>query len=131
VVNVLLDTNAYSAMRRGHPFVLDRVQRAETLCMSSVVVGEILFGFRAGSRAQRNISVLEAFLASPGVRFLPVTLTTADRYSRIAVALRRKGTPIPTNDIWIAAHALETGGDLLSADQHFRHIDGLAWVELQ
>ena len=128
-MNVLLDTNAYSAMRRGHPFVLDRVQRAETLCMSSVVVGEILFGFRAGSRAQRNISVLEAFLASPGVRFLPVTLTTADRYSRIAVALRRKGTPIPTNDIWIAALVQQHHLLLYSRDSHFDALPQLSRLE--
>ena len=59
---------------------------------------------------------------------------TADRYStifaRIAAALRAKGSPIPTNDVWIAAHALETGADLVSADRHFESVDGIAWLRL-
>ena len=59
-----------------------------------------------------------------------MTLTTADRYSRIAAALRTKGRPIPSNDIWIAAHAMETGADLISADRHFEQIDGLAWTHV-
>ena len=57
-----------------------------------------------------------------------MTLTTADRYSRVAAALRVKGRPIPSNDIWIAAHTLETGADLVSYDRHFGEIDGLAWI---
>lgn len=59
-----------------------------------------------------------------------MTMTTADRYARVAVQLRRKGRPIPTNDIWIAAHAMETGADLVSLDEHFAEVDGLAWVRV-
>jgi tRNA(fMet)-specific endonuclease VapC len=71
---------------------------------------------------------LEDFLASAYVSFLPVTLVTADRFGRIAASLRRKGRPIPSNDIWIAAHTMESGSELLSFDQHFKEVDGLAWV---
>lgn len=60
---------------------------------------------------------------------LPVTLVTADRFGRIAATLRRKGRPLPTNDIWIAAHAMESGADLLSFDGHFEHVEGLAWIQ--
>ena len=60
--------------------------------------------------------------------FVPATRVTADRFGMIAIRLRRKGQPIPTNDIWIAAHALETGTDLVSFDRHFAAIDGLAWI---
>jgi tRNA(fMet)-specific endonuclease VapC len=59
---------------------------------------------------------------------VPVTYTTADRFGRVAAALRAKGRPIPTNDMWIAAHAMETGAELLSFDQHFEAVDGLAWA---
>ena len=52
-------------------------------------------------------------------------------YSRIAASLRAKGRPLPTNDVWIAAHAMETGADLVSADRHFEHVDGIAWVRLK
>jgi tRNA(fMet)-specific endonuclease VapC len=76
------------------------------------------------------MAALEVFLESPYVSLVPVTLTTADRFGRIAAALRAKGRPLPTNDIWIAAHAMETGAELLSFDEHFGAIDGLAWVAL-
>ena len=59
-----------------------------------------------------------------------MSFTTADRYSRIAVGLRAKGRPIPSNDIWIAAHTMETGADLVSCDRHFEQIDGLAWIHV-
>lgn len=64
------------------------------------------------------------FLEDPNVRLLPVTWDTADFFGRISAELRRKGRPIPTNDIWIAAHAQETGADLISSDPHFDHIEG-------
>ncbi len=64
----------------------------------------------------------------PFVSFVPVGPVTADRYSRVMTALKAKGRPIPTNDVWIAAHAMETGADLVSADRHFEHVDGIAWI---
>ena len=98
-MRILLDTNAYSALMRGHAEVADMAE-------------------------------LDAFLDNPYVSLVPVTLTTADRFARIAAALRARGRPIPTNDIWIAAHAMETGAEMLSFDEHFGAIDGLAWVAL-
>jgi tRNA(fMet)-specific endonuclease VapC len=128
-VNVLLDTNAYSAIASAHPGATDLMRRAESLVFSTVVLGEVLAGFRHGSKLAENLERLRRFVAQPRVTLVPVTWTTADRYSRIYAALRRKGKPIPTNDMWIAAHALETGADLLSFDPHFGHVDGLAWVD--
>jgi len=128
-MKLLLDTNAYTALFRGHEGVAARVRRAEQVLISVVVVGELLFGFRNGSRYESNHEELEDFLASPYVALLQVTLVTADRFGRIAASLRRKGRPLPTNDIWIAAHAMESGADLLSFDRHFAQVDGIAWVE--
>jgi len=65
--------------------------------------------------------------SSSFVSLLEVSLLTADRFGRIAAALRKKGMPIPTNDIWIAAHAMQSGAELLSYDAHFARIDGLVW----
>jgi tRNA(fMet)-specific endonuclease VapC len=96
--------------------------------MSAVVAGELLFGFRNGSRFAANRSDLDAFLAAPRVRFLPTTFTTADRYGSISASLRRRGRPLPQNDIWIAAQALEHGADLISFDDHFGAVEGLAWI---
>lgn len=129
-MRVLLDTNAYSGMMRGDKAVVGWLGKAEEVLLSSVVAGELLFGFRQGSRLKKNLAELDTFLDNPYVSLLPVTMTTADRFSRIAVALRQKGRPIPTNDIWIAAHAMEMGADLLSYDAHFGQIDGLVWVNL-
>jgi len=128
-MTVLLDTDAYSALMRGHAAVAARVRAAEHLLLSVIVVGELLFGFRSGSRYEKNRKDLEAFLANPYAALVPVTWVTAERFGRIAAALRAKGTPIPTNDIWIAAHAMETGADLVSFDQHYAHVDGVAWID--
>ena len=129
-MKVLLDTNAYSALKRGVDGVVRRVTRAETVFLSTVVAGELLAGFRQGTRLRKNLVELEAFIDNPHVTVVPVSYVTADRFGRIAAALRAKGRPIPTNDIWIAAHAMETGADLLSFDAHFVEVDGLAWIDL-
>ena len=75
----------------------------------------------------RTSRSFKLFLESPYVSLATVSIVTADRYSRIAASLRAKGRPIPTNDIWIAAHAMETGTELVSFDQHFDNVDGLVW----
>ena len=129
-MKVLLDTNAYSGMMRGDESVVHHIVKAQQILLSSIVAGELLFGFRQGARLKKNLAELETFLDNPSVSLLPVTLTTADRFGGIVVALRVKEKSIPTNDIWIAAHAFEAGADLLSFDKHFGHIDGLAWIDL-
>lgn len=128
-MKVLLDTNAYSALRRGQKLVVEQVRRSEEVLLSIVVVGELLFGFRNGTRHEENLRALKAFAEDPNVRLLPVTWDTADWFGRISAGLKRKGRPIPTNDIWIAAHAMEEGADLISSDPHFGNIDDLPWVE--
>ena len=127
-MRLLLDTNAYSALMRGHREVAARAREANRILMSPIVVAELLFGFRLGRRQRENVARLDAFLANPFVETLPITRTTADRFARLAAALRGRGRPIPTNDLWIAAQVVESGADLLSADSHFGEIDGLAWI---
>ena len=126
----LLDTNAYVALKRGHAGVADLVRDSTQLVFSMIVLGELLFGFRNGSRYERNARELEELLADARVEVAPVTRTTADRFGRIAAALRKAGQPIPTNDIWIAAHAFEMGCELLSFDEHFDAVPGLVWTQL-
>jgi tRNA(fMet)-specific endonuclease VapC len=127
-MRILLDTNAYAAWKRGDDATAELVRRAEEILFSAIVAGELNFGFRRGSHTRRNLAELDELLASPFVRFLDVTATTADRFGRIAFDLREKGSPIPTNDIWIAAHAMQTGADLVSFDRHFEAVDGLVLV---
>lgn len=122
-----MDTNAYSAMLQGHDEVCALVRRSEQVLISMVVIGELLAGFRHGSRYEANRRVLDQFLANPYVSSVPVTLATADRFGRVWAGLSAKGKPIPTNDVWIAAHAMETGAEMLSFDRHFHEVEGLAW----
>ncbi len=121
----LLDTNAYVELLKGNAAVADLVRNVERLTFSMVVVGELLFGFRNGNRYDRNLAALDDFLNQPWIELQPVTRTTADRFGRIAAGLRKAGTPIPTNDVWIAAHALETGAELITFDRHFDNVRGL------
>ena len=121
-MNVLLDTSAYSALQRGNQRVLDVMRRSETVAVSAVVLGELYSGFRAGNRWAENTAQLAQFLGKPSVRALDVTEETALRYAEVDVYLRKKGRPIPRNDVWIAATALEHGLQLLTLDVHFREI---------
>jgi len=126
----LLDTNAYVALKRGHPAVSELVRASTELSFSTVVLGELYFGFRNGSRFEKNAEELDELLADARVELLPVTRTTADRFGRIAAALRKHGKPIPTNDVWIAAHAFESGAELVTFDRHFAAVPGLAWIHV-
>ena len=129
-MRVLLDSNAYSRLMRGDEQTAAVVRDATEILMSAVVIGELLYGFRNGTRFDRNAADLRSSLDNPYVSFVSVGPITADRYSRIAAELRAKGNPIPTNDVWIAAHTMETGADLASADRHFEAVGGIAWLRL-
>ena len=101
------------------------LESADVAIIPTVVLGELYAGFAAGSRQQANLSELEKFLGMPGVQVFSVTAGVAARYGSVFHALRRAGTPIPTNDIWIAAIALECGARLVTLDAHFDAIPTL------
>jgi tRNA(fMet)-specific endonuclease VapC len=124
----LIDTNIYSLAMRGEPEVVDRLQRLDEVGFSVVSLGELLVGFRAGSREAKNRQELGLFLDSPRVCLLTVDEETADFYAVIVLALKRAGTPIPTNDIWIAALAQRHGLPVYTRDAHFQAIPGLLLV---
>jgi tRNA(fMet)-specific endonuclease VapC len=127
-MRLLLDTNAYSALAEARPDVGQHIREAEEVMISTVVLGEVLFGFHNGSRYEQNRRVLDKFLREPKVRIVTLTLTTAERFGEIFANLRKRGKPIPTNDIWIAAQAIENDADLLSSDPHFKYIESLSWL---
>ena len=128
---LLLDTNAYSKYLRGDPRILDALAGAGLVYMSVFVLGELFSGFRSGSKEKANRQILEAFIAKPVVRVLDATRETADYFGLIKSSLEKAGRPIPLNDVWIAAHALETGSVLVTYDAHFSVVPGLRlWDEL-
>ncbi len=117
-----LDTSAYSHFKRGDERVVSLLESAEWIGMPTVVLGELWMGFLGGARLERNLAELREFLANPVVNELPVDGEVARVYAEIAVALRRAATPIPTNDIWIAATAANIGATVLTHDDHFNKI---------
>lgn len=123
---LVLDTSAYSHFRRGHDEVLDAIATAEIVVLPATVLGELAAAFEHGHRTQENRTVLAQFLDEPFVVSQPVTDAVAQRYGMIHAQLRRSGQPIPVNDIWIAAATFDCGGHLLTFDQGFARIDGLA-----
>jgi len=122
VSRIFLDTSAYSAFKRGHPRIRHRIREAAQIQLSPVVLGELRAGFLKGNRLAANLAELAQFLASPRVEVVPVEEETAERYAVIFDSLRRAGVPIPTNDIWIAAGAMQYGAVLLTTDPHFQAV---------
>lgn len=125
VKDVVLDTNAYAAFKQGNADALDVVQRAARVMLPSIVVGELLAGFAAGSREAQNRLELQQFLFVGRVVLLPVDAATAEYYATVYRNLRHKGRPIPTNDMWIAAVTLQHRLALFSYDQHFKQVDNM------
>ena len=121
-MRLLLDTSAYSAFMKGHAEIRSAVQGNEEIFLSSVIIGELIAGFIKGGRRRKSEGELRRFLASPRVAVLDVTEETAERYAVILNSLWRAGTPIPTNDIWIAASAMEYGLRLLTTDGHYQKV---------
>jgi len=121
-----IDTNVYSQFRRGEPAALRALRTSHEIHLPLMVLGELLAGFAAGSHAARNREELARFLASPRVLLLKPDEKTADHYAAIYAALRRQGTPIPTNDLWIAALARQHRLALFSFDDHFAVVPGLS-----
>jgi tRNA(fMet)-specific endonuclease VapC len=122
VSRVLLDTSAYSMLRLGHAPIRNAVETAELVCMCPIVLGELHAGFGAGARRRENEKLLRRFLDSPGVEVSLMGEETSLCYAQIFEHLRHIGRPIPTNDLWIAACAMERGLQLITADAHFRHV---------
>ncbi len=123
--DVLLDTNILADFFAGDPETVEAFQRARSLAINSVVLGELLGGFLLGSRASANRRLLSRFLSSPRVKVLALAAETTEHYADVYTQLRRKGRPIPSNDMWIAASAREHGLVLFTRDTHFREIEGL------
>ncbi len=117
-----LDTSAYSQFKRGNAHVVDLIDRAEWIGIPVVVLGELAVGFRQGTQQARNEAELGRFLADPVVEVLAVTDEVADIYADLVLDLKRAGTPLPANDIWIAAVAVRHGASILTYDTHFRTI---------
>lgn len=121
-MKLVFDTNAYCLCDLGHEQALELAEQASALFMPAIVYGELYYGFRHGRKFETNWKRLNQFIDQYGVELISVDLDVARKFGDIFAALRKKGTPIPTNDIWIAASCMSVGGTLLTSDRHFERI---------
>lgn len=125
---VLIDTNIYSLAMKGDVSVVSELRKIDCIGFSAISVGELYAGFKGGCRETANRDELYLFLDSPRVIVFSVDAETAEFYASVLDNLKKAGTPIPTNDIWIAAIAFQHGYKIFTMDKHFRFIPGLVLV---
>jgi tRNA(fMet)-specific endonuclease VapC len=118
----LLDTSAYSGLLRGHAGIKALVQKADEIILTPIVLGELHAGFLAGQQRRKNERELDEVLASPRVSVVTIDEETSTHYAAIVHWLRTAGKPIPTNDIWIAASAMQHGLPVVTTDRHFAQV---------
>lgn len=115
-----LDTSAYSHFRRDHPEAVRLIRSATEVLMPVITLGELRTGFRLGDRPAPNEARLSAFLSESVVRIVDVDDAASILYAELGADLRRRGVPVPSNDLWIASLALREGATVLTFDDHFR-----------
>ena len=118
-MKLTLDTNRYTDLCRGDTFVVETVEHADEVWLPFIVLGELRAGFAVDNQGPRNEAVLRRFLLKPGVDVLFADEQTTHHYAAVYRQLRKQGTPIPTNDMWIAALVLQHSLVLLARDAHF------------
>ena len=122
---IVLDTNAYTQLMSGSTRVLDILSEVEIVYMSIFVLGELYAGFKGGKNEKNNLGIFNKFLHKSSVKILNATKETAEFFAFIKNNLKKQGKPLPINDVWIAAHTLESGSTLVTFDKHFTVIEGL------
>lgn len=127
-MRLALDTNRYTDLCRGIANVVDTVEAADEVWLPFVVLGELRAGFAVGSQGLRNEAVLRRFLLKPGVDVLYADEQTTHHYAQVYRQLRKQGTPMPTNDMWIAAVVLQHSLVLYDRDAHFDALPQLTRV---
>jgi tRNA(fMet)-specific endonuclease VapC len=121
-MRVAVDTNRLTDLLRGDVRLAERLGTCDEVWIPLIVLGEIKAGFHGGTQRHRNEALLQRFLAKATVSVLLPGRETAEHYARIFVQLKRAGTPVPDNDLWIAALALEHDLTLITRDRHFERI---------
>ena len=121
-MKLALDTNGYVDLMRGDADVRARVEGANKVLVPFVVLAELRAGFAVGAQGRANERFLQRFLAKPGVEVVYATDATTHHYAALYRQLRQQGTPVPTNDLWIAALVTEHGARLCTRDAHFGHL---------
>jgi tRNA(fMet)-specific endonuclease VapC len=123
-LKLVLDTNIYSDYAEGLTEAVEAmIQYGQELFIPSIVLGELTYGFLKGTRQVYNERRLKQFIDRLGIEIISVDADVARKYGFIFLALQKKGTKIPLNDVWIAACCMTVGGVLLTRDHHFEKVD--------
>ncbi|MDD3847225.1 MAG: type II toxin-antitoxin system VapC family toxin [Syntrophorhabdaceae bacterium] len=123
-MKLVLDTNIYVDFGQGRQEVVDLIAtRGTEILLPVIVLGELFYGFQKGSKSKENEARFRRFVTSVGVSIIDVDEEVARKYSLVYSVLSAKGTPIPINDVWIAACCMSVGGTLLTRDRHFEQIE--------
>ncbi len=131
-MKLVLDTNIYCDYAEGLPHAVDFLAtRSEDIFLSSIVLGELTYGFMKGSRRQFNERKLQEIIDKLKIEIIDVNQNVSRKYAIIYLSLAKKGTKIPINDVWVAACCMEVGGTLLTRDQHFQHVEQIETVLLR
>ena len=131
-MKLVFDTNIYCDYAEGLPHAVDFLAtRSEDIFLSSIVLGELTYGFMKGSRRQFNERKLQEIIDKLKIEIIDVNQNVSRKYAIIYLSLAKKGTKIPINDVWIAACCMEVGGTLLTRDQHFQHVEQIETVLLR
>ena len=121
-MRIAIDTNRYVDFARGDAEAAERIRHAQRILVPFVVLAELRAGFLSGTRAARNEANLTRFLDSARVEVLYPDDQSTHQYARLFRQLRAQGTPIPTNDLWTGALAVQHGLHLFARDRHFDHL---------
>jgi len=127
-MRVALDTNRYIDFCKGELKAVQVIQTSEKIFLPFIAIAELRAGFRCGSRGEENERILVQFLNSPRVEILYADDQTTHHYARLFFQLRKQGTPIPTNDLWLASLVSQHNLILFARDQHFDHLPQVARI---
>jgi tRNA(fMet)-specific endonuclease VapC len=127
-VRLALDTNRYVDLCRGVSETVGLLEEADAIFLPFIVLGELRAGFALGRKQTDNERTLRRFLMKDGVRVLFPDDQTTHHYALVFRQLRKQGTPIPTNDIWLAALVLQHNLVLHARDRHFDHLTQIVRV---
>ena len=123
-MKIVLDTNAYIDFAEGKSDVVDLIATQSTeILLPVIVIGALIYGFMKGNRTENNEERLHNFIATLDVSVLEINAEVARKYGIIFLSLIKKGSPIPINDVWIAACCMSAGGTLVTRDKHFTQVD--------
>ncbi len=129
-MKICIDTNIYSAFKKGNLKIRELLENADEIYIPAIVMGELYAGFVLGTKLMDNTKDLKEFIEQPGIYVIDINEIIAERYGVLIKILKDNDTPIPTNDVWIAATALENGGRIATFDTHFKLIPGLMTIEI-